>query len=223
MTIPGPSSDSTSGANYAVSPEYVSVIPVSTLDDTTTSDALPVATAYALSDEEDARYAPTQGAVASAPFSSSLPTSTPTIGSMTHGPMYSSTTAAPEQFQYSSTSAGAPYGDVNNHSSYASPQVTSVNASTTMYPAPPLAPPGRSNNATGCIICGSVAVTAAIVFCFCCLVPVIIVIAAVSQSQVPGADIPWDDDFVNMMDDQFVNGTYTTAIDDAFLQPNGTQ
>ncbi|GKY90572.1 hypothetical protein MPSEU_000030900 [Mayamaea pseudoterrestris] len=233
MTFPSSSnnkgnSNSTNRANYdaeyAVSPEYLPTAAVATDEDNNgrNQDDLPVATAFPLAgEEEDLRYAPSHGAVHGPPtFANSLmPTATPTVGSASLGPMHHSSMTTPEQFQ-PNTASGYSSSDAAAATSSPTPHVTTI-TTTHQYPAPP--PPasaGRRHRRTGCIICGSLAATAAIVFCLCCILPLIIVLGAFRQSQQT-AENPvssWDDDLMYMNDNMT-----QTMHDDGFLYYNGTR
>lgn len=166
-------------ADSSVSPEYVS--PSNTTHDAAYvptenhlhDDQVPVVTAYPVTDLEEARTSPLRNDFNSA----QMPTTTPRIGMENKSDKQE---AHPTVANITSTSS-------------VRPQTIIVPSSVIATPTFPLPPPLERHRKCVPICCGSMALVLGVVFCICCIVPLIIVIAAVRQSRMHMSE--WDDNF----------------------------
>jgi hypothetical protein len=107
-----------------------------------------------------AAYAVSEADLRKTTDTSFLPTTTPTIGTYSNGPVHQDVETAP---------------NYNNNDS-SSPPVTG----SALYPLPP---PQSNPNTTErwCLICGSLTLTIGLTVFVCCILPIIIICAAISS------------------------------------------
>jgi hypothetical protein len=145
-----------------------------------------------------AAYAVSEADLRKTTDTSFLPTSTPTIGTYSQGPVHPDVETAP---YYNNDCSSPPTGS-------------------TLYPLPP--PPQSNSNTSkrwcSCLICGCVTLTISLVIVACCWFPIVLIAAAVSNNNSLRNSNPYPTNIT-----QHIYHNYTNGTAGGYYMYNGTQ